>query len=81
VESARIESYLGLPTFIGKSKHLAFQDIVGRVTKRLNNWKIKFISQAAKDVLLKVVVQAIPTYSMWVFQLPISLCKEINKLM
>jgi hypothetical protein len=28
-----------------------------------------------------VVVQAIPTYSMGVFQLPVSLCKEINKLM
>jgi hypothetical protein len=81
VESTRIESYLGLPTFIGKSKHLAFQDIVERVTNRLSNWKIKFLSQARKEVLLKAVVQAIPTYSMGVFLLPISLCKEINKLM
>jgi hypothetical protein len=80
VESTRIESYLGLPTFIGKSKHLAFQDSVERVTNRLSNWKIKFLSQAGKDVLLKAVVQAIPTYSMGVFLLPISLCKEINKL-
>jgi hypothetical protein len=81
VESTRIESYLGLPTFIGKSKHLAFQDIVERVTNRLSNWKIKFLSQVGKEVLLKVVVQAIPTYSMGVFLLPISLCKEINKFM
>jgi hypothetical protein len=26
-------------------------------------------------------VQAIPTYSMWVFQLPITLCKELNQMM
>jgi hypothetical protein len=51
------------------------------VTKGLSNWKIKFLSQAGKKVILKAVVQAIPTYSMWVFQLSISLCKEINKLM
>jgi hypothetical protein len=81
VESTRIESYLGIPTFIGKSKHLAFQDIVESVTKRLSNWKIKFPSQAGKEVLLKAVAQAIPTYSMGMFLLLISLCKKINKLM
>jgi len=32
-------------------------------------------------VLLKAVVQAIPTYNMGVFQLPIALCKELNQLM
>jgi hypothetical protein len=80
-EATRIDSYLSLPTIIGKSRCLAFQDIVERVSKRLSNWKVKFLSQAGKEVLLKAVVQAIPTYSMGVFQLPIALCKELNKLM
>jgi hypothetical protein len=47
----------------------------------MNNWKTKFLSQAGKEILLKAVVQAIPTYSMSVFQLPISLCKDINGMM
>jgi hypothetical protein len=51
------------------------------VSQRLDNWKVKFLSQAGKEVLLKAVVQAIPTYSMGVFQLPISLCRELNHLM
>jgi hypothetical protein len=51
------------------------------VTKRLSNWKVKFLLQARKEVLLKVVVQAIPTYSRGVFQLLVALCNELNKSM
>jgi hypothetical protein len=80
-EATRIDSYLGLPIVVGKSKRQAFNDILERVSKRLSNWKVKFLSKAGKEVLLKAVVQAIPTYSMGVFQLPISLCKELNKMM
>jgi hypothetical protein len=77
----RYDKYLGLPTLIGKSRSQAFKSIKDRVWNRLNNWKTKFLSQAGKEILLKAVVQAIPTYSMSVFQLPISLCKDINGMM
>jgi hypothetical protein len=39
------------------------------------------LSQAGKEILLKAVVQAISTYCMSVFLLPVTLCKEINTLM
>jgi hypothetical protein len=77
----RIDTYLGLPSFVGKSRNLAFKNIIEKVSQRLENWKVEFLSQARKEVLLKAVVQAIPTYSMGVFQLPISLCRELNQLM
>jgi len=79
-ETHRIDAYLGLPTFVAKSRMQAFQQIKEKVMNHLQNWKVNFLSQASK-VLLKAVVQAIPTYSMGVFQIPISLCKEINALM
>jgi hypothetical protein len=66
---------------IGKSKSAAFQNIKDRVWKRLQDWKLKFLSQAGKEVLLKAVIQAIPMYSMSVFLLPKALCTEINSLM
>jgi hypothetical protein len=80
-ETHCIDAYLGLPTFVGRSRTQALQHIKAKVLQRLNNWKVHFLSQAGKEVLLKAVVQAIPTYCMVVFELPNSLCKEVNAMM
>jgi len=80
-EAQRIDHYLGLPSYIGKSKNQSFKSITNQVQLGLNNWKVKFLYQAGKEVLLKAVVQAIPTYSMSVFLLPMSLCRELQGMM
>jgi hypothetical protein len=79
-EATRYDSYLGLPTLIGKSRTQSFNNIKDRVWQRLNNWKVKFLSQVGKEILIKAVVQAIPTYSMSVFLLPMSLYKDLNRM-
>ena len=40
----------------------------------------KLLSQAEREVLLKAVIQTIPTYTMGCFKLPVSLCNEIEAL-
>jgi hypothetical protein len=47
----------------------------------MQGWKEKFLSHAGKEILLKAVVQAIPTYTMSVFRVPKALCNEINAMM
>ena len=38
------------------------------------------LSRAGKEILIKVVAQSIPTYTMSVFLLPLKLCDELNSL-
>jgi hypothetical protein len=87
VEEARIpvtqryDTYLGLPALVGKSRMVAFKKIKDKFHKRLQDWKMKFLSQAGKEILLKAVIQAIPSYSMNVFLLPKSMCSEMTSMM
>jgi hypothetical protein len=75
------ERYLGLPALIGRSKTEAFSEIKSKIWDRFIRWKEKFMSQAGKEVILKAVIQAIPTYTMSVFQLFKTLCQDLNSMM
>lgn len=44
-------------------------------------WKEKFISKAGREILIKTVAQAIPTYAMSILKLPKSTCDNINSLL
>jgi hypothetical protein len=77
----RYEKYLGLSALVGRSKVSAFSSIKGRIWDRICGWKEKFLSQAGKEIMLKAVIQAIPTYAMSVFLLPKTLCHDINSMM
>ena len=72
------EKYLGLPTFVGKAKKQNFVYIKEWIWKKLQGWKEKLLSQADKKVLIKLVIQVIPTYSMSCFKLPKCLIKDIE---
>jgi hypothetical protein len=70
--------YLGMPTYIGRSKNQAFQFIQDKIWKKLKGWKEKNLSFAGRATLIKVVAQAIPTYIMSSFLLPKSLCDHME---
>ncbi|CAI8600152.1 unnamed protein product [Vicia faba] len=73
--------YMGLPMLFGRSKKEVFTLVVERVWKKLKGWNEGFLSRARKGVLIKAVVQAIPTYVMSCFKLPGGICHEIEALM
>ena len=75
------EKYLGLPMIGGKSKVNTFKDLREKITKRVLGWKEKYISKVEREVLIKTVAQAIPTYSMSIFKIPKALCDSINSIL
>ncbi|XP_035551682.1 uncharacterized protein LOC118349865 [Juglans regia] len=74
------ERYLGLPVMVGKSRINSFKCIQEKVKSKLSSYKVKTLSLAGKEIFIKAVVQALPSYSMRVFQLPCSFLKSINKV-
>lgn len=72
------DKYLGLLMVGGKSKVNTFKELQEKITKRVMGWKEKNISKAGREVLIKNVAQAIPTYSMSLFKIPKTICDRIN---
>jgi len=74
------DKYLGLPTHVGRSKKKAFLSIKDWIGKRLAGWTNRLISWAGREVLIKVVAQAISTYAMSIFKFPKDLCSSIQAM-
>ncbi|KAA3489007.1 reverse transcriptase [Gossypium australe] len=78
--STNIEKYLGLPSVIGKRRKSSFLILKDRVTQRISHWSSRYLSQGGKEVFIKSVLKAIPTYAMTCFLLPKSLCGELENI-
>ena len=65
---------------VGRNSRNNFNDIKEKLAKKLVGSKKKLLSKASKEVLIKVVVQAIPTYTMSYFKILDSLCDELTTM-
>jgi ribonuclease HI len=73
--------YLGLPSMVGRSKKATFNFIKDRVWRKINSWSSKSLSKAGREVLIKSVLQAIPSYVMGIFLIPSTIIDAIEKMM
>lgn len=71
-------TYLGIPTYVGPSQMNDFNFISVNMWKRVQGWSDRPLSRAGKEVMLKAVAQAIPTYVMSCFQLPVGICNKMR---
>lgn len=63
-------TYLGLPSVVGKSKTKTFGSLKDRIWYKVHNWKNSYLTLAGKEIMLKAIIQVIPSYTMNVFKLP-----------
>lgn len=59
-----MDTYLGLPEKISGSKKQVVAFVQDQLSKRINSWSSKLLSRGGKEVLIKSVAQALPTYVM-----------------
>uniref|UniRef100_A0A803QNQ9 Reverse transcriptase domain-containing protein n=1 Tax=Cannabis sativa TaxID=3483 RepID=A0A803QNQ9_CANSA len=76
-----IDKYLGVPQCFSRSKSSSFLFLLKKASSKLSVWNQSLFSRAGKEVLLKAVIQAIPSYAMSCFRLPVSLCKHYSQIM
>ena len=69
-----------MPPIVGKGKKKALSRIKDQVGRRIASWKGNLLSNAGREILIKAVAQASPTYTISCFVLPDSLCSELNSL-
>lgn len=70
VKIKQFEKYLGLPSLVGRQKKANFNYTKEKVWRKLQGWETKLLSQVGREILVKVVAQAIPMYDICCFKLP-----------
>ena len=70
--------YLGLPSMVGRSKEVTFGFIKDRIWHKINSWSSKCLSKDGREVVIKSVLQSIPSYIMSIFLLPNKLVDAIE---
>ncbi|KAJ1415320.1 hypothetical protein SESBI_18277 [Sesbania bispinosa] len=70
--------YLGLPAEWGRSRINSLAWLKDRVLQKLDGWRESLLNQAGNEVLIKAVLQAIPTYAMPVIKFPRKICDQIG---
>lgn len=78
--SPSIDKYLSIVSIISRSRINAFKWIGNIKGNKLGNQKYKFLSTVRKKILIKFVLQAMPTYNTSVFLLPKNLCHQLHSL-
>lgn len=78
---ASYSNYLELPVVFGRSKKEVFSLVIDKVWKKVKGWNESFLSRACKEVLIKAVARAIPTYIMSSYRIPDSVCNEIEMML
>ena len=74
-------NYLGVPLFLGSSRHSYFSKLLDTIRTRLAGWKTKLLSFAGRLILVKHVLSSIPLHIALVIPLPSKTCLHIERLM
>ncbi|CAN1791872.1 Putative ribonuclease H protein At1g65750 [Linum perenne] len=73
--------YLGVPTEWGSSKVETNRFILERLSNRAQSWKSSTLSHAGREIMVKSVLQAIPSYMFSCFLFPKTLTRKMDSIL
>ncbi|XP_060974305.1 uncharacterized protein LOC133039423 [Cannabis sativa] len=75
------EKFLRNPLLTNGKRSSDFEFIVEKLSSRLEGWRAKLLSQAARTTLIKSVLASIPIYTMSVYMLPRRITNKIDGIL
>lgn len=79
-ECSHSGKYLGNPFYRFKFKNAEFKHIVDRIAAKLTGWKVRHLSMASRNTLIKSITLSIHSYTMQTFLLPVGICNKIDTI-
>jgi hypothetical protein len=70
--------YLGSSLTLSRSRTKYFKYLQNKIEAKLLGWRSKCLSWVGRGTMIKYVVQAIPTYTMSTFEVPLSIYDKID---
>jgi hypothetical protein len=72
--------YLGVPIFPGRVKAWYFEDLLVKIYKKIEGWKMRYLSAGARLLLIKHVLSSLPVHLLSVLPVPKQIFGKINRL-
>jgi hypothetical protein len=78
--SSLLLKYLGLPLGAPFKNKSSWDEVVGKIERRLASWKRLYLSKGGRVTLIKSTLSNLPTYFLSLFPIPSSVANRIEKL-
>lgn len=78
-EAGERSKYLGFPNMLCRNKTALLGYLKERVKNRVRQWDGRYISKSGKEILIKTISQALPSFGMSVFLLPLEITRDIER--
>jgi hypothetical protein len=72
-------SYLGLPLHIKKIPKPICNNLIQKIANRIPGWKRNFLTYPGREIRVKMVLSAMPTYFLSIFKMPKWWFKKVDR--
>lgn len=77
--TVNLSTYLGVPLLHGRMTKLTYKALIEKAQQKLAGWKSRLLSKAAKTILIRSTLSALPSYLIQTVLLPKGVVAELEK--